>query len=118
MVETVRQEEKDSKKEKYPWLDDMDERKYMMDREILDKYIDLKDSCLEEIEKRQVMEMLCEYKDVFSLKDEIGTYPNIEINIEVTDNSPFFIRPYHVKEGDRAVLDKEMRRLCYLGILK
>ena len=44
--------------------------------------------------------------------------PNIEVNIEVTDNSPFFIRPCHVKEEDRAVLDKEMRRLCYLGILK
>ena len=44
--------------------------------------------------------------------------PNIQVNIEVTDNSPFFIRPYHVKEEERAVLDKEMRRLCYLGILK
>ena len=119
MIETIRQEEeKDSKKEKYPWLDDMDERKYMMDREILDKYIDLKDSCLEEVERKQVMEMLFEYKDVFSLRDEIGMCPNIEVNIEVTDNSPFFIRPYHVKEEDRAVLDKEMRRLCYLGILK
>ena len=40
------------------------------------------------------------------------------MNIEVTDNSPFFIRPYHVKEEDRAVLDKEMRRLCYLGMSK
>ena len=118
MVQTVRQEEKDSKKEKYPWLDDTDERKYMMDREILDKYIDLKESCLNKIEKKQVMEMLYEYKDVFSLRDEIGMCPNIEVNIEVTDNSPFFIRPYHVKEEDTAVLDKEMRRLCYLGILK
>ena len=26
LVEMVRQEEKDSKKEQYPWLDDMDER--------------------------------------------------------------------------------------------
>ena len=26
LVEMVRQEEKDSKKEKYPWLDGMDER--------------------------------------------------------------------------------------------
>ena len=66
----------------------------------------------------QVMEMLYGYKDVFSLRDEIGTCLRIEVNIEVTDNSPFFIRPYHVKEKDRAVLDKEMRRLCYLGILK
>ena len=57
-------------------------------------------------------------KMVFSLRDEIGMCPSIEVNIEVTDNSPFFIRPYHVKGEDRRVLDKEMRRLCYLGILK
>ena len=62
----------------------------MMDREILDKYIDLRDSCLDEIERKQVMEMLYEYKDVFSLRDEIGMCPNIEVNIGVTDNSPFF----------------------------
>ena len=118
MVELERQKEKDSKKEKYPWLDNTDERKYIMDREILNKYIDLKDSYLEDIEKRQAMEMFYEYKDVFSLRDEIGMCPNIEVNIEVTDNSPFFIRPYHMKEEDRAVLDKEMKRLCYLGILR
>ena len=83
----------------------------MTDEEILDKYIDLTNSCLGETERKQVMRMLYEYKDVFSLRDEIGTCPKIEVNIEVTDNSPFFIRPYHVKEEDKAVLDKEMRRL-------
>ena len=31
MVEIVKQEEKGKQKEKYPWLDDTDERKYMMD---------------------------------------------------------------------------------------
>ena len=41
--------------------------------------------------EKQVMEMLYKYKDVFSLRDEIGTCPNIEVNIEVMDNSPFFI---------------------------
>ena len=62
IVEMVRQEkEKDRKRERYPWLDYMDERKYMMDKEILDKYIDLKDSCLDELERKQVMEMLYEY---------------------------------------------------------
>ena len=30
------------------------------------------------------------YKDVFSLRDEIGMCPNIEVNIEVMDNLPFF----------------------------
>ena len=118
LMEEKRQEEKTSSKEKYPWLDDADERKYMTDKEILDKYINLKDSCLNEQEREQVMKLLYEYKDVFSLRNEIGMCPNIEVNIEVTDNSPFFIRPYSVKEEDRMVLDKEMRRLCYLGILK
>ena len=118
IVEEKRQEEKNDSKEKYPWLDDAGERKYMTDKEILDKYINLEDSCLDEQERKNVMEMLYEYKDVFSLRDEIGTCPIIEINIEVTDNSPFFIQPYHVKKEDRVVLDKEMRRLCYLGILK
>ena len=31
---------------------------------------------------------------------------------------PFFIRPYHAKEEDKALINKEMKRLCYLGILK
>ena len=30
---------------------------------------------------------------------------------------PFFIKPYHVRE-DKRILDKEMKRLCFLGILK
>ena len=118
MVKAIRQEERNDSEERYPWLDDADKRKYMTDEEILNKYINLKDSCLDEKERKQVMKMLYEYKGVFSLRDEIGMCPNIEVNIEVMDNLPFFIRPYHVKQEDRAVLDKEMRRLCYLGILK
>ena len=31
---------------------------------------------------------------------------------------PIFIRLYHAKEEDKALIDKEMKRLCYLGILK
>ena len=34
------------------------------------------------------MEILYKYKDVFSLRDEIGMCPNIKVNVEVTDNSP------------------------------
>ena len=43
--------------------------------------------------------MIYKYKDALSLRDEIGTCPNIEIDIDVTDKTPFFIRPYHVKKG-------------------
>ena len=64
------------------------------------------------------MEMLYKYKDVFNLRDEIGTCPNIEVEIDATDKSPFFIRPYHVKEEDKGLIGKEMKCSCYLNILK
>ena len=90
----------------------------MTDREILEKYLDLEKSCLTDKEKEEVTDMLCKYKEAFSLKDEIGTCPNVEVEIDLTDQSPFFIRPYHAKEDDKAFIDKEMKCLCYLGILK
>ena len=34
------------------------------------------------------------------------------------DKSPFFIRPYNVKEENKTFIDKEMKHFCYLGILK
>ena len=104
--------------ENYPWLEPSDERKYMTDQEILDKYIDLEKSCLTEKEKKHIMEMLYKYREAFSLRDEIGTCPNVEVEIDVTDKSPSFIGPYHVKEEDNAFTDKEMKWLCYLVILK
>ena len=33
----------------------------------------------------KVIDMLFKYKEAFSLRDEIGTCPNIEVEIEVTD---------------------------------
>ena len=90
----------------------------MTDKEILDKDIELEKSCLAEKEKKEVMEMVYKYREAFSLRDEIGTCPNIEVEIDIIDKSPFFIRPYHVKEEDKALIDKEMKHLCYLGILK
>ena len=53
-------------KEKYPWLEQDDERRNMSDREILDKCVDLEKSC--HIQKRNVINMLYKYKDAFSLK--------------------------------------------------
>ena len=40
---------------------------------------------------KQVMEMLYKYKEAFNLRDEIGTCPNIEVEIDVTDKSPFLL---------------------------
>ena len=85
-INTLKKErEQKEHEENYPWLDPSDERKFMTDQEILDKYIDLEKSGLTEKDKKEVIEILYKYKEAFSLRDEIGTCPN-------TDKSPFFIR--------------------------
>ena len=104
-------------KDKFPRLDQGDKRRNMSDKK-LEKYMDLEEPCLSDLEKKQVMDMLYNYKDTFSLRDEIGTCPNTEVEIDITDKLPLFIRLYHIKEEDKNILDKEMKRLCYLGILK
>ena len=53
-VNTLKRErEQKELEENYPWLDFSEERKYMTDQEILDKYIDLKSSCLKKEEKKR-----------------------------------------------------------------
>ena len=64
----------------------------MTNKEILVKYIDLDKSCLTREEKEEVRDLLYEYKDTFSLRDEIGTCPNIKVEIDITDKTPCLIR--------------------------
>ena len=45
IVNERKKEEKEIEKDEYPWLDEYNERKYM---KILEKYINLDDSCLAE----------------------------------------------------------------------
>ena len=91
LINTLKKEENLETGEKYPWLDKLDERKHMSDREILERYINLDNTCLQDEEKKKVMDILYKYKEAFSLRDEIGTCPNIEIGIDVTDKSPFLL---------------------------
>ena len=49
------------------------------------------------------MHMLFKYKEPFSLRDEIGTCPNIEVEINVTDKSPFLL--------GYIMLEKKIRKL-------
>ena len=118
-VNTLKVErEQKSSEDRYPWLDPDNEWRHMTDKEILDKYINLDNSCLSQEEKKETMDMLYRYKKAFSLRDEIGMCHNIEVEINATDKSPFFIRLYHIREEDKAFNDKEMKQLCYIGILK
>ena len=97
LANTLKREEQPSTGP-YPWLAEDDERRNLADREILERNIDLKTSCLIQKEKEELMDMLYRYKDEFSLRDEIGTCPNIEVEIDVVvvDKTPFVIRLYHL----------------------
>ena len=118
-MDTLKKErEQRSPEVKYPWLDPGDEQRHMTNKDLLDKYTSLDNSCLSKEEKKEVMKMLYRYKEAFSLRNEIGTCPSIEVEINVIDKSPFFIRLYHVREEDKAFINKEMKHLCYIGILK
>ena len=102
-VNTLKKErEQKSLTDNYPWLDPDDERRHLTDREILKKYINLNNSCLSREEKTKVMDMIFKYREVFGLRDEIGTCQNSEVEIDVTDKSPFFIRPHHVEGGRKS----------------
>ena len=55
--------------------------------------IDLSNSALSRKEKAK-LKMLLKYRDVFILRDEIGECPNLEADIKVFDESPFFVRHF------------------------
>ena len=63
------------------------------------------------------MKMIIKYRDVFSLRDEIGACPNLTADIQVRDESPFFVRPFALCDTDKEFMDTNMKRLVSLGIL-
>ena len=103
--------------DKYPWLDPDDVRRNMTDKEILRMKLNLKDSILNEKEKEEFLMKVEQFTDVFSLRDEIGTCPFIEVHLKLKDKTPFFVRPYPMREEQKKVIQKEMDRLEHLGII-
>ena len=105
------------KPDPYPWLADDDPRRYQSDEEIMYEKINLSNSALSRKEKARLMKMLMKYRDAFSLRNEIGEYPNLEADIKVIAKSPFFVRPFPLSESDKPFMDKQIERLVFLDIL-
>ena len=103
--------------DQYPWLDPEDPQRHMTDEEILYKTIDLSKSALDAKGKQRLMDMIGKHKGAFSLRDKIGECPNLEFNIDMIDDSPFFVRPFNISEEDKPIMDRQMNRLVSLGIL-
>ena len=79
--------------------------------------VNLKDSVLDEKSKEEFLEKVEQFMDIFSLRDKIGTCPFIEVNLKLKDETPFFVRPYPMREEQKKVIQKEMDRLEHLGII-
>ena len=80
--------------------------------------LNLKDSILNEKEKEEFLMKVEQFTDVFSLRDEIGTCPFIEVHLKLKDETSFFVRPYPMREEQKKVIQKEMDRLEHLGIIR
>ena len=51
-------------------------------------------------------------------RDEIELYPNMEVKLKFSDKIPLYIRLFPVKEVNKIIVDKEMRKGCLLGVLR
>ena len=89
----------------------------MTDKEILQMKLNLKDSVLDEKGKEEFLAKVKQLTDVFSLRDEIGTCSFIEVHLKLKDKTPFFVRPYPMREEQKKVIQQEMDRLGHLGII-
>ena len=90
----------------------------MTDAEILRMKLNLADCALDEKGKEDFLAKTDNFHNVFSLRDEIGTYPFIKVHLNLNNNTPFFVRPYPMREEQKKVIQKEMDRLEHLGIIQ
>ena len=79
--------------------------------------LNLKDSVLDKKGKEASLAKVKQFTDVLSLRDEIGTCPFIEVHLKLKDETPFFVRPYPMREEQKKVIQKEMDRRERLGII-
>ena len=73
----------------------------MTDKEIIESTIELSEACITERQKEALYKILIKYRKDFSLRDEIGLCPNMEVKLELNDKKLFYITPFLIKEEER-----------------
>ena len=89
----------------------------MTDAEILRLKLNLDDSLLDENGMEESLMITDDFHDIFSLRDEIGTFPFIEVHFKLKDEILFFVHSYLMREEQKKVIQKEMDRSEHLGII-
>ena len=73
----------------------------MTDAEIFQMKLNLANCALDDKGKEEFLAKTDNFHDVFSLRDEIGTCPFIEVHLKLKDETSFFVRPYPMQEEQR-----------------
>ena len=73
---------------------------------------------MKERQKQALYKILLKYREAFPLRNEIELCPNMEIKLELNDKTLFYIRPFPVKEEEKVIVEREMRKRCLVGILR
>ncbi len=102
--------------DQWPWLDKNDPKRQKTDVEILRDQVRLPTHLDEQMVAKLFADMT-EHIEAFSLRNEVGTCPFYEVHLSLTDDTPFFIRPYDLKQEFVAVMDKEVDSFVKRGIL-
>ena len=104
-------------KRKYPFLLDDDPLLRKTDEQILQEQIDLSESDLTHRQRKHLMDLLKAHKGAFSLRGEIGNCSKV-IDFTLSDDKPFYIRPFTVSNEDKPYIDAELLKLKKMGILE
>ena len=70
----------------------------MTDAEILQIKLNLSDCTLDDKGKEEFLAKIDNFYNLFSLRDEKGTCPFIEVHLKLKDETPVFVRPYPMRE--------------------
>ena len=90
----------------------------MTSAKILRHKLNLEDSLFDDKGNEEFLTKTNDFHDIFSLRDEIETFPFIEVHLKLKNETPFFVRRYSMREEQKKVIQKEMDRLEHLGIIQ
>ena len=89
----------------------------MTDAEILRMKLNLTECSLDDKQKEELLTKLDDFHDVFSLRDEIGTCPFIEVHLKLKDET-FFCKTLPYVRRTKESYEMDIDRLKHLGIIQ
>ena len=105
------------KPNKGPVINSLQERKEFINDEVINQMVE--DSELSLSSKRILKQILSDERSVFSASEfDVGSYEEEEIELELLDTTPVYVKPRRVPYKLRDVLDDSIREMCKKQIIE